>query len=174
MKHSVLILFLISLPFMVHSQENEEEPENQPKHLVMGSFGYTFVPKAAPEGSKEVKGVFVPSIGVDYFHRLNDKWEIGTMIDLELSNYIILHQELDREKALLVVALAGYKLTERVNVFGGGGIELEKHKNLPVFRCGAEYAFMFKNEWVLAPGAFYDLKEGYDTWSISLAFGKEF
>jgi hypothetical protein len=155
--------------FSAYAQEEELT-----KNLLTGAFGYSFVPKGGAEGDTEVSGVLVPSIGLDYFRRVSPKWEVGTMIDLELSDYLIIEKNLNRSKALVITGIAAYNFIGNWTVFGGLGVELEKHKNFMVTRFGAEHAFKFDNNWLISPGCFYDIKEGYDTWSISVAFGKEF
>ena len=167
----VLLIFVAQLCF---GQETKETKEKETKNLLTLAFGYTYIPQGAAEGSTEADGVFIPAIGLDYFRRIHPKWEIGTMIDLELGSYIIAKRDLNRENALIVVGIAAYNLTDHMTFFGGGGIELEKHENLWIGRLGGEYAFKFKNDWVIAPGFFYDLKKGYDSWALSVAFGKEF
>ncbi len=168
------LFFLVVITPTAKSQETEPAEEPEKKHLISASFGYTFIPKATSIGGTEANGVFVPSIGLDYFYRLSPKWEVGTMIDLELSDYLIFEKDLEREKALVIALLGTYKLTKHISLFGGGGIELEKHQNLAVFRFGTEYIHYFDKGWLLGPGFFYDFKEGYDTWSMAIAFGKEF
>ena len=168
MKNTYFLVFIfIFLSFSLFAQK-------ETKHIVTASLGYTFIPSGAPSGSEEEDGAFVPSIGLDYFYRLSSKWEIGIMTDLELGEYVIIQKELDRENAFLAAAIVSYSLTKGLNIFAGGGIELEKHHNLGVIRLGTEYAFKSKKGWVLAPGLFFDFKEGTDTWSLSIAFGKEF
>ncbi|NOX46003.1 MAG: hypothetical protein GXO89_03380 [Chlorobi bacterium] len=53
-------------------------------------------------------------------------------------------------------------------------MEFERPRNLGGIRVGTEYAFKLKKEWVISPGFFFDFKEGIDTWSLSVAIGKEF
>ena len=167
------ILFFGISPHLIAQEMGNKEPEKM-KHTLTLGFGYTFIPKATSLDGTEPNGILVPSIGLDYFYRIAPKWEVGTMIELELGDYLIFEKNLSREKAMVIAVLGAYKITERINLFGGGGIELEKHHNLVVLRMGTEYLFKFNNDWVLAPGFFYNFKEGYDTWSIALAFGKEF
>ena len=59
------------------------------------------------------------------------------------------------------------------NLLGGGGIELEHNHNLAVLRVGVERSIPFGKNWVIGPAFFFDFKEGYDTWSLALAIGKE-
>jgi hypothetical protein len=74
-----------------------------------------------------------------------------------------------------VISLIGaFSVAKGLTLYAGPGYELEKHKNLFIARFGGEYSFKLKNNWVLAPGGFYDIKDGYDAFSISIAFGKLF
>lgn len=172
MRNFYLIFILVLIPGVFFAQEGETELEY--KNVLTGTFGYSFVAKGTEVNGTEAKGVLVPSIGIDYFRKLNPKWDVGMMIDLELADYLIFEKDLNRSKALVVTAIVAHNFTEHITLYGGGGMELEKHENLLVARFGVEYAFKYSSGWVLAPGFFYDVKEGYDTWSISLAFGKEF
>jgi len=165
------IFFIILSAFFLN---NALSQENETKHLITGAFGYTFIPQGAAVNADVADGVFVPSLGLDYFYRLTPKWEIGIMSDFEFGEYVIIYKELNRENAIVVTAIAAYSLTHSLNLFAGVGKEFEKHHDLAIFRIGSEYAFKFKNGWILAPGLFFDFKEGYDTWSLSVAFGKEF
>ena len=113
-------------------------------------------------------------IGIDYFRRIFPRLEIGIMADLDLGEYVIFEKELDRENALLLEAIASFNLTKHINVFVGGGVEFEKHMNLGIFRLGAEYMFKLKKGWIIAPSFVFDFKEGTDSWSLSLGFGKGF
>ncbi|MGB0391485.1 MAG: hypothetical protein ACPGRC_07470 [Salibacteraceae bacterium] len=173
MMRKIITLLLVLATSMAYSQEHEHEELK--KNLLTGAFGYTYIPKAAFPEDTDSKGILVPSIGLDYFRRINKNWEVGTMIDLELANYLIVDRDLNRDKALVITAICAYSFNTPWTVYAGGGIELEKHENLGVIRMGGERVFSLKNDWVIAPGFFYDFKGGsYDTWSIAIAFGKEF
>ena len=167
----LLLLFIVSLSFLSSFAQEQEE---QKKNLLSASFGYTFIPQGSSHEEEEADGIFIPSIGVDYFRRIHPRWEIGLMVDLELGEYIISHKELNRKNALAVIAMGSFTVNKHINLFAGGGMEFEKHHNLGVLRLGTEYVFRLKKEWVISPGFFYDFKDGFDTWSLSLAFGKEF
>ncbi len=72
------------------------------------------------------------------------------------------------------MAITTSNLPRHIIFFAGGGIELEQHHNLGIMRLGGEYLIKLKKDWVISPGFFFDFKEGIDTWSLSVAFGKEF
>lgn len=154
-----------------HETEEVEAPEG--KHFVALAFGYTYIPKGASLNGSEAEGVFVPSFGLDYFHLIGRRWELGVMLDLELGHYLIFSKELERENAFIATLMATHKLVNW-HIQGGIGVEFEKNENLMVLRLGLERPFHLGNHWVLAPAVYFDIKEGYDTWSISLSIGKSF
>ena len=170
MKRILLLTIFITILGNCFAQEEERET----KHLITGALGYTYIPSAGAVGSSESEGVFVPSIGLDYFYSVAKQWEVGIMSDLELGEYVLINKDLNRENALVIAAIAVYSPIKSVNIFAGGGIEIEKHHNLGILRLGTEYEFELKRNWVISPGIFFDFKEGVDTWSLSIAFGKKF
>lgn len=163
------LLMLLSLGMQAQEHENKEL-----NHVVVFAFGYTFIPKGTTTNGTEASGVFVPSVGFDYFHKISDKIEVGAMMDLELEDYLIFEKDLNREKAFIIMAAGAYRLIPNINLLAGAGIELEKHENLAVFRAGVEYTIKLSHTWALGTGFYYDIKKGYDTWSLSVGVGKEF
>jgi hypothetical protein len=149
------------------------EEERFKRHKLTLAFGYTYIAEGAEEEGGE-KGVWVPGLGLDYFYRLNEKWEVGAAADIEFGEYLIIDKDLNRHNAYILIALAGYEFVPFWAVFGGVGIEIEEHKNLAVFRLGTEYEFMFKRDWLIAPGVLVDYKVDFTSWSIYVAGGKVF
>ena len=171
MKTTFFLFFFIAI-FSVNTFAQEHEQEK--KNLLTVALGYTYIPKGSAPGAEEADGVFIPSLGFDYFRRLHPRWEIGIMADIELGEYVIFEKDLNRENAVLLAAMVSFNLTKHINFFAGGGMEFEKHKNLGIVRLGGEYVFHLPKNWVISPGFFFDFKEGTDTWSFSIAIGKEF
>ena len=171
MKKNLLLFFLISI---LSSNSFAQEQEQVKKNLLTVALGYTYIPQGAALEAEEADGVFIPSLGLDYFRQIHPRWEIGIMTDLDLGEYVIFEKELNRKNALVATAIVAFNLTRHLNLFAGGGMEFEQHHNLGVIRLGTEYAFKLKKDWVISPGFFFDFKEGIDTWSLSIAIGKEF
>ncbi|AGA77398.1 hypothetical protein [Echinicola vietnamensis] len=175
-KYSVTIIFFILLiAGQAMAQEEEEPSENETLNRVVFSLGYTWIPQGDDLDQTESEGgYFVPAVGFDYFRKVHERWEIGVMWDWELEHYIIRNEDLERERSMLFALVANYELTERWALFGGGGIELEKHENLPVFRVGTEYAIDMGQQWELLPSFALDIKRGYNTWNLAVGFCKRF
>ena len=170
MKQFILLLIVTLSFFSSFAQEQEKEKKN----LLTVALGYTYIPEGSAHEAEVADGVFIPSMGIDYLRRIHPRWEIGIMLDMEFGEYIIIHKELNRENAITVAAIGSFGLTKNINIFAGGGMEFEKHLNLGLIRVGTEYNFRLKKEWVITPSFIFDFKEGIDTWSLSIAFGKEF
>jgi len=175
----LFLLFILASCIELSAQEesenkHSENKHSEHKHLVASSIGYTYIPKAGTLESNKAKGFFVPSIGLDYFYLLNEKWEIGVMADLELDHYLIINKELERENALITVVIGQYKPVPQWSFLAGGGAEFEHHENLALFRVGIARYFYLNNNWILGVPLIFDYKKGYDTWSLAIAIGKEF
>ncbi|MEN8230844.1 MAG: hypothetical protein ABFS38_22000, partial [Bacteroidota bacterium] len=144
------------------------------KHQVAAGFGLTFNPMAGELENTEASGLFIPTIGLDYFFHVHHKWEIGFMADYELDHYVIVEHEIEREKSLLLTLAGIYKITDHWGLLAGGGIELENHEHLAILRLGTEYSFDLKKNWVILPKFVFDFKEIHSTWAFSVSLGKKF
>jgi hypothetical protein len=173
-KASILALIIVFSSYSKIYAQEEASTHPEGKHLIALSLGYSYIPKGGEEHHEEATGVFVPSIGLDYFFKIHQKWEIGLMADFELGNYVIIHKELNRENAFVVAGAGAFKISNHWTVFSGVGIEIEKNKNFAILRLGSDYSFSMGKGWIIAPGFFYDIKEGYGTWSFAVAIGKGF
>jgi hypothetical protein len=173
---------LLTGVFLAHSsfaQEENEEHTNEAtheegRHAIFLGFGWTHIPQGGNLEDAEASGFLVPTIGLDYLYKIAPKWEIGTMMDLELDHYLVVDQELERENAFIATVIGLYRVIPHLSVFAGAGIELEHHENLAIFRVGIDSPFYLKKGWVIVPSFAYDAKKGYDTWSLKISFGKEF
>ena len=154
-------------------RETSFENELAKRHKLALAVGYTHIPEGVDEVEGD-KGVWVPALGLDYYYRLNEKWKLGLVADIEFGEYLIVDKDLNRHNAFILVALAGYELMPFWAVFAGGGIELEDHKNLGVLRVGTEYEFMFQRDWLIAPGLLVDFKSEFTSWSVYVAGGRVF
>ncbi|OHX66369.1 hypothetical protein [Flammeovirga pacifica] len=186
----ISLLILVQLPsYAQHYSSNntslEHHKEEKGKSKIAFYMGYTAIPQAI---NHDV--LIVPTIGFDYTYRLNNKFSIGLVNDLEMAQYVVevegnqeLHhgeeaketEVLEREFAYVGAVVLFYSPIEGWNIGIGPGIELEKNKNLMVGKVLLEKEFELPGEWEIAPTLQYDIKEDvYDSWSLGLTFGKRF
>jgi hypothetical protein len=176
MKHTRIIFFICLLSIISASAQEETEERNQEKRQTLAFvFGYTHIPAATKDGKKE-EAVFVPTIGLDYFYLLNEKWTVGGVFDMELSRYEVAFEddEITREIAIVLGALVGYEVLPHWGILAGPGIEFEKNKNLFVFRLTTEYTFEIGDDWGLFPSFTYDFKKEYSSYAIGIGIKKRF
>ncbi len=153
----------------------QEEPNPHLKRsTVSAGFGFTFIKVAGGVAGTEASGLFVPSLGLDYYFKIHKRWAIGLMANYELDHYYVLDGQVERDNALLLNLVGMFDITEHWGVFIGGGIEIEPHDHLGVFRLGTLYTIDLKKNWALIPKFHFDFKENYDTWSLQLSVGKKF
>jgi hypothetical protein len=173
-RFSIVFLLNILVSADVSSQEQENPHETEGRHLVSLTTGYSYINEGTELGATSREGFFVPTIGLDYFYKLNQRWELGFVLDWELDHYLIFDQELERNRAVLIGLMGSYKLTKKLSFQLGAGLEFESNENLAVVRTGMEYLFPIGKGWVLGPAFFYNFKQDFSTWSLSAAIGKEF
>ena len=165
------ILPLILLFTMVNMAAQQEKEHNQ-KHLLGAGFGFTFIPIAGNLGDTDARGLFVPTVGIDYFFHINPRWGIGFLGAYELDHYMIIDQQIERDNAILLTLVGMFSATKHLDLFVGGGIEVEQHDDLAVFRFGVQYSIDVGKHWALVPKLHFDYKENYDTWSFAVSFAR--
>jgi hypothetical protein len=173
------IFTFVNLSLSQESEHNEAEHEG--KNRIGFVLEATFIPEASSgehsiesTDESESKGKVVPTIGLEYTRTLSYKWDVGFSAEVELENYFIVDKELNRENPLILVAFALYRIVDSWFVYGGGGIEIEKHKNLGVIRLGTEYEFNLGNGWDIAPTLTFDHKVDLNSIALGVSVGKRF
>ena len=173
----IIVLFFNNSLF---SQENEHiESEDIGKNRMGLVVELTYVPEAVSSDHSEAddgnnKGFFVPTIGLEYTRTLSHRWDIGLAAAIELKQYTIDDIDLNRHNPFKLVAFAMYRIVGSWFVFGGSGIEIEKHKNLAMFVLGTEYEFALGNGWDITPAFTFNHKEDLDTYALGVTVGKRF
>ncbi|WP_111707603.1 hypothetical protein [Lutibacter citreus] len=183
----ITLLFTMLVGFAINAQHHQEESkhslsEEHGKHKLAVFTGFTHVSAAfyEHETHEESIGKWIPTIGVDYFYTLNEKWNLGTMIDMEFDNYLIkLDNEEEEERANVLVTsfVAKYNINHHLGVILGPGVEFEfseSTKNFFVLKAGVEYEIEISDGWEIAPSLMYDWKEEYKTFSYGFSIGKRF
>ena len=167
-----ILLFLLVITH-TFSQENDEE--EQTKHKVVLLLGLTHIPETTEEG-EPLKSEEVPTIGVDYYYKLNPKWQLGVVVDLELGKYAVDFggENIPRENAVVTGLVAGYTLLKGWSIFAGPGVEFERSRNIFIVRASTEYEFELGKNWGLAPALSFDFKKEYSTYSLGIGISKSF
>lgn len=166
------LLFLIVITPAFSQEDNEEE---QAKHMVVLLFGLTHIPETI-EDEEVLKAENIPTIGLDYYYKFNPKWSLGLVLDLEMGKYAVDFggENIPRENALVTGVVVGYNLFKGWSVFAGPGVEFESNRNLFIIRATTEYEFELGNNWGLSPSLSFDFKKEYSTYSFGVGLSKKF
>ncbi|MCF6359174.1 MAG: hypothetical protein L3J29_00245 [Cyclobacteriaceae bacterium] len=157
---------------------SESEEEEVFKHNRLSIIiSQTHVPKAFQSSTGD-KGIIMPSWGFNYEYWFNRKFALGIHSDMEISTYIIEDengQELERTRPFIVALVGIYNPWKGLELIGGFGREFEENKNFWMYRIGVEYEIEIGDNWDIAPGLVFDIKEDlYDSWTVGLGVGKRF
>ncbi len=187
MKNFRLLLSVLFISTTLLAQHSEEKLENSShnegthtvshgKNMIAIDYGIDHIKEGVKHGDAiDEEGHWVSSIGVDYFRKVSEKWEVGVKFDVQLGHYIIPHKEnLERENAFIVLAVGSYKVLPKWAVFAGTGVEFEKNENLGVVRVGTDYSFHLAEGWAVPVGFFWDIKDGYDVYAFTVGIAKHF
>jgi len=137
------------------------------------AFGYTYIPDGVSESGDD-QGVWVPTIGIAYKHKIKEPWSLGAALEVELDSYLVEDVTLTRENPAIIIGLAYLEALPRFELFVGGGIEADTEEVQAVFRGGAGYEFVVKETWIVVPIAFFDFIRDYPKYTMALEFGKKF
>ena len=167
--------FILLLLAITPAFSQESEGEEQTKHRVALLFGLTHIPRTIENGEM-LKSEELPTIGVDYFYILNQKWHIGVVLDLELGKYAVDFdgENIPRENAVVTGLVAVYRILKGWSIFTGPGVEFERNKNIFIVRASTEYEFELGKNWGLAPALSFDFKKEYFTYSLGIGISKSF
>lgn len=185
--YSLLVVFLVFSSTIMIAEEHLEHSESaqhdmSAKHRLAVYTGFTHIPNAfyEHETHEQSSGKWVPTIGVDYFRKLNKRWELGCMIDMEFDNYIVKlkdESEVERLNVLVAAIVAKYSFYKRCSILAGPGYEGEfstSNKNFIVAKVGIEYEAHIGNGWDFSPSIIFDFKQEYSTYAYGFAIGKRF
>ena len=144
--------------------------EHDHKHLLGAGVGVTLVPLGYQLGRTDARGLFTPNVGLEYFYRVKRRWGAGFIGVIELDHYVVTDDQLERENAVNLTFVGMYTPARYLDLFLGGGIEIEQHDNLALLRLGAQYSILLGQHWALIPRVYFDIKGNYNTWTLSTSF----
>jgi hypothetical protein len=159
----VMLLFVYFNPLNAQNDNglvNEKLTEKYYSNSLALLVGYTFIPK--PSKSHGKLTYVVPTLGVDYIYKFNQKIAVAAQTDVELASYVIERGEnetLEREYAFVIATVFIYEPVSWWAVFGGPGYEFEKNESFFVARLGTEFIKRFEDGWGFSVIFTVDIKQ---------------
>jgi len=157
---------------MTHVTGQDQQPQS--RHRAEIGFGFTFISLAGELEDTDARGLFIPSVRLDYFFHISPRWEIGFMGNYEIDHYMIVDEQIEVDHAIVLTLVGMFKITDHWGVFTGGGAEISPQLTRGVFRLGTEYTIDLKKNFALVPKLFLDFRGSYLTWSAALTIAKKF
>jgi len=171
-----LLIAFVFLTAVFRSNAQEEKKEEFKRHKIMLVLGHAMTPEGINVDGKKTF-LFLPSWGVDYDYRLNEKWSVGVHTDFVIENFAFEDPEeiiQERSTPLALVASLGYKIGNHFTAIVGGGAELAKEENLRVIRLGADYGWEI-GQWEIALNYMIDFKlDAYNTGIFGVGMARSF
>ena len=177
---SIWITMLLALVVQTAAQQAGTEAQartswkHDHSHLVGAGAGFTLVPLGDELGETDARGLYAPNVGLEYFYRIKRRWGAGLIGIIELDHYVVTDDQVERENALNLTLVGMYSPTRYLDVFLGGGMEIEQHDNLALLRLGTQYSMLLGRHWALIPRLYFDFKGNYNTWTLSLSMARRF
>ncbi len=174
MKKSFLSVILFFLTFCTYAQEVEEK---ELRHSIGVMISHaTIVSPQEIQGEHRV--FWVPTWGFIYDFEVSKRFALGLHADIFLQAFKVEESSgeiVTREYPVALALVGEYNLYKGLWLVAGGGVELEREKNLAILTVGLEYAIPFKTYWKLTPSLSFDAKlEGYENWILGLAVARRF
>lgn len=159
------------LLFAMVNLAGQEQKEH--RHMLGAGAGFTFIPLGNLLEDTDARGLFAPTLGLDYFYHFHPRWGIGFLSALELDSYVVTDEQVERENAMIFTVVGMFSATRYLDFFAGGGIEVEQHDDRAVLRLGTQYSIDVGKHSALVPKLHFDFKENYSTWSLALSFARK-
>jgi len=165
MQLSIAIVTVLMCAFSSMLAQGSEKKSLLDNNLSL-AFGRGFdITKAVEEAPR--------AIGLDYFRRLDHRWEIGVMADM------LFYREPDMGQRFIGVAVGTYAvIIERWYLLAGLGFEheFEQRSTRPLLRLGTEVNFFLdkSNRWAIVPGFFCDVFKDEAIFSATVAVAYHF
>lgn len=119
----------------------------------------------------------LPSWGIDYDYRLDEKWSVGLHTDWVVESFEYEHNAIvfERTRPFAAVIVGSRKFGDHLTLVLGGGVELAPEENLNIVRLGLDYSWELPNEWELGASVMSDFKlDAYNSWVLGLGVAKLF
>jgi len=172
----------VSTKFEKHHKESEEETH----HSVSFVIGHAHISTAVKDG-KDNKWLTIPSFGLHYTYKLDEKWGIGLQTELLLEEFEIAAssslenggeleiETIERNRPFSVTLMGYYKLHHHLILMLGGGGEFSKEENFALVRLGVDIPIIEKYGWEAFGTFSYDINiDAYNSFNLGFGIAKLF
>jgi opacity protein-like surface antigen len=171
----LLIVWVFLCPVATSYAQDEDSVKEGAYHKITIVTANSLIHNSLQENTNGF--LLVPTFCFNYDHFIGNKWGIGLHTDILLQQYKVESHgngtELVRENPVALTAILSFRPYERWTLFGGYGVEIERNKNIDLFRFGLEYGVPLNDGWELGFALEYDHKiETYKSFMFGIGFSK--
>lgn len=181
-KALIILLFTLFTSFQLHSQSNEEEDDDEKfkRHAITLSIGHTHVGEGIKDRQK--KNIILPSWGLNYDYRIDERWAIGLHNDLIIEEFEVEIKGEDnvlvnvkRSRPLSMAITASYKVNNFLALSAGAGREFAPEEDFTIFRIGLEPYFELPNNFEIIGTFAVDFRvDAFNAFNVALGIAKKF
>ena len=168
--------------FEKHHRESEEETH----HSVSFMIGHAHINTAVKDG-KDNEWLTIPSFGLYYKYKLDEKWGIGVQTELLLEEFEIAAssslenggeleiETIERNRPFSVTLMGYYELHHHLILMLGGGGEFSTEENFALVRLGVDIPIIEKYGWEAFGTFVYDINiDAYNSFNLGFGISKFF
>ena len=168
--------------FEKHHKENEEETH----HSISFVIGHAHINTAVKDG-KDNERLTIPSFGLHYIYRFNEKWGVGVHTEILLEQFEIAGsnsfeeggeleiETIERNRPVSVALMGYYELHHHFILMLGGGGEFSSEENFALIRVGADIPIIEKYGWEAFATFVYDINiDAYNSFNLGFGIAKLF
>lgn len=173
------LLFFFSL---LHAVSQEHHPKTFKPHHSVGLFlSHTQISQGIQANGNR-KWLSLPSWGINYNFKFNQKWAVGLHIDIVVEDFAVEqhlkssnNDVLERSYPIASAVMFSYKPGASFSYLLGAGGEFAHSGNLFLVRIGVEYGYHISKKWELNINLTNDLKiNAYNSWAIGVGIVRVF
>ena len=167
--------------FKKYHKEKEEA-----KHYVSFLIGHAYINTAVKDG-KDKERLSIPSLGLYYTYRFNEKWGVGIETEMLLEVFEVAGsngghdggeleiETIERERPVSVALMGFYELHHHLILAFGAGGEFTREDSFALIRLGVDIPIIERYGWE-AFGTFkYDINiDAYNSFNLGFGIAKHF
>lgn len=175
--HIYLWLFFFCL-MKTFAQEHHSNDFN-PHHSIGFILSHTQISQGI-QANGEKKWLSLPSWGINYNYKFNQKWAVGLHNDIVVEDFVVEQhlkssggEVLERSYPIASAVIISYKPGTSLSYLFGVGGEFAHSENLLLVRIGIEYSYHLTGKWELNANITNDLKiNAYNSWALGVGISR--
>ena len=166
--------------------EKYHKEKEEAKHYVTFMLGHAHISTAVKDG-KDNEWLTIPSLGLYYTYRFNEKWGVGIETEMLLEVFEVAGsngghdggeleiESIKRERPVSVALMGFYELHHHLILAFGAGGEFTREDSFALIRLGVDIPIIEKYGWEVFGTFKYDINiDAYNSFNLGIGISKLF